>query len=172
MKNLLVLALLLLAITNVSAQSEEARERETLRGLTGVYVIVDSLKGDVVRDGLTLGQLQTDVEVRLRKAGIRVLTLEEVRESENKPALVISVVAIKSDPLSKLLESNRYSFSISLELKQAAHLKRMPATTFMVTTWSDRALGFATADNTRVIREGVGDYVDKFINSYLTVNPK
>lgn len=171
-KLLLALTFSFLSTMTVLGQSDDVRERATLRGLPGVFVFIDTVKGDLEKDGLTEQQLQTDVEVRLRKAGIRVLTVEEVRESESKPALVVSVIALKSDPLSKLLESNSYSFLISIELKQAASLQRMPANKFSVTTWSDKALGYTTAKNIRVIRDGLGDYVDRFINAYLTVNPK
>ncbi|MEK6279495.1 MAG: hypothetical protein AABN95_04000 [Acidobacteriota bacterium] len=136
------------------------------------YVVTEGLSAEIQKDGLTEEQLQTDVEVRLRRAGIRVLTLDEVKDSSIKPALVITVTALKSDALSKLLEGNIYCYSISLELKQAASLPRMPSNIFLVTTWNDAAIGFATVKSVRAIREGLGDYVDKFANDFLTVNPK
>ena len=168
----IVLAVSALSATIVVAQSEEVRNRETLRGLPGVYVVIEDLGTDIKKDGLTEEQLRTDVEVRLRRAGIRVLTLDEVKESLIKPALLIRVTALKSDSLSKLLEGSIYSFSISIELKQVATLGRMPSKFFLVTTWNDGVIGFATVKNVRIIRDDLGDYVDKFANDFLTVNPK
>jgi hypothetical protein len=173
MKKMVVgLAFFALTVTSALGQSEKVRMRETLRGLPGVHVVIEELGADIKKDGLTEEQLQTDVEVRLRRAGIRVLTLDEVKNSSIKPALVITITALKSDVLSKLLEGNIYCFSVSIELKQVASLARMPSNVFLVTTWNDGAVGFATAKNVRTIRDGLGDYVDKFANEFLTVNPK
>ena len=166
------LTLSILSATTAFAQSEEIRQRETLRGLPGVFVLLEGLGADIKRDGLTEEQLRTDVEIRLRRAGIRVLTEREAKESPMKPLLLITVKSLKSDPLSKLLEANIYSFGFFIELRQAASLARMPPNEFLVTTWNDGAIGFATAKNLRVIRDGLGDYVDKFANAFLTVNPK
>jgi hypothetical protein len=171
-KMIVALGFFALCATTVLGQSEEVRKRETLRGLPGVYVVIEALGADIKKDGLTQEQLQTDVEVRLRRAGIRVLTLDEVKESSIKPSLLVEVTALKSDALSKLLEGNVYCFSISIELKQVATLGRMPSNVFLVTTWNDRAIGFATVKNVRTIRDGLGDYIDKFVNDFLTVNPK
>ena len=66
----LILVLLLLASTGAQGLDNE-NTRATLRGLNGVQVVVeDMMKPDIERDGLTRQQLQTDVELRLRKAGI------------------------------------------------------------------------------------------------------
>jgi hypothetical protein len=73
----LILVLLLLASTGAQGGDTEG-ERATLRGLDGVQVVVEDLQPDVERNGLTRQQLQTDVELRLRKAGIRVLTEQEL----------------------------------------------------------------------------------------------
>ncbi len=171
-KFIVVLSFLALTAVNTFGQTEDVRERASLRGLAGVYVVFTDLEDDIKKDGLTEQQLRTDVELRLRRAGIRVLTLDEVRESSAKPTLVISVETVKSDPLSKLLEGSVYAFSLSIQLRQIATLKRMPTNEFLVTTWSDNAFGFATVKTLKVIRDGLGDYVDKFANDFLTVNPK
>src|SRR5438132_6072831 len=54
------------------AFGDSARSRETLRGVQGVYGVIEDMKPDIERAGLTTQQLQTDVEVQLRKVGIRV----------------------------------------------------------------------------------------------------
>ena len=50
--------------------------RKTLVGLSGVYVLVETIEDDVERDGLSRAQIQTDMELKLREAGIPVLTEE------------------------------------------------------------------------------------------------
>ncbi len=51
--------------------------RESLRGIPGVYVLIEHLNPDAESDGLTRTQLRTDVELKLRLAGIKVFTREE-----------------------------------------------------------------------------------------------
>jgi len=73
-------------------------DRATLRGLQGVDVIVENLTPEVERAGLTRQQLQTDVELRLRKAGIPLLTSAERVKVPGKPFLGVHVhVVPRSD---------------------------------------------------------------------------
>jgi hypothetical protein len=156
-------------------QSNDPIERESLKGLTGVWVFVNVTEESpsLERDGLTKSQIQTDVEIRLRKAGVKVLTLEELKQLRRRPALVIHVLASKNEALSKVLGENIYAFTIQVDVKHTARL--LDSTNneiLLVTTWSDTAVGMTTKRNIRTIREGVGDYVDKFINDYLAANPR
>jgi hypothetical protein len=63
--------------------------RETLRGLGAVHVVIEHLQPNAERAGLTRSQVQTDVELRLRKAGIRVLKEQEKLASPGMPYLYI-----------------------------------------------------------------------------------
>ncbi len=40
-------------------------QRESLRGLNGVYVLVEDLNDDAKRAGLGVAQIKTDVELKL-----------------------------------------------------------------------------------------------------------
>jgi hypothetical protein len=57
--------------------AEAGFQRETLRNLPGVWVVVEKLPSELDQRGVTQGQVQTDAENRLRKAGIAILTQEE-----------------------------------------------------------------------------------------------
>jgi hypothetical protein len=67
--------------TDVSATPREAKE--VLAGLDGVRVVVEGVRPEAEKYGLTQQLLQTDTELRLRQNGIRVLTDEE---AENQTA--------------------------------------------------------------------------------------
>src|ERR1044072_9827958 len=71
-----------------------ADKRDTLRGLTDISVLVEYLPDDVEREGLRRGHLQRDIEVRLRQAGLHVLTISEVANSPGAPYLYVAVYAI------------------------------------------------------------------------------
>jgi hypothetical protein len=52
-------------------------EAESLRGISGVYVLVENLSDEARRDGLNEQDIQTDVGLKLRLAGVKVLTEAE-----------------------------------------------------------------------------------------------
>jgi hypothetical protein len=147
-------------------------DKESLRGLPGVYVNVGSLAREIEAEGLTKEQLRIEIEKRLRKAGIRVFTLDEVSTLISRPILNVEVASHQSPELTKKLSTSLYAVSIEVDLHQAVRLDRLPKHLLMVTTWSDRAIGFATAKDLRTLRDQVGAYVDRFINDYLSVNHK
>ena|SRR2546426_8549737 len=76
--------------------------RTTLRGLQGVYVIIEDLKPEVERAGLARQQLQTDAELRLRKAGIRAFTRDEALRVSGRPHLEVNVNVFLSPTLNGL----------------------------------------------------------------------
>ncbi len=53
-------------------RQESAGHKVTLQGVTIVEVVVDMMDANAERDGLTRAILQTEVESRLRQAGIKV----------------------------------------------------------------------------------------------------
>ncbi|MGI8972150.1 MAG: hypothetical protein ACR2HB_15820, partial [Dehalococcoidia bacterium] len=74
---------LLLAATiapRCSADTGDA-SKNSLKGLPGVYVFVYPLLADAEKAGLTCDQITTDVELRLRQAGIPVLTKDQYAQT-------------------------------------------------------------------------------------------
>ena len=133
--------------------------RRSLRGLKGVQVIVESQKPEVEQNGLMTGAIQTDVELKLRQAGIPV-------SDRGDAGLIVGVsVLTSSDGL--------WPFMITVELDQTTALSRDPSIFLpAVPTWDVRVFGHVGKQNVRSLRDSVKDLVDQFINAYLTVNPK
>ena len=71
-----------------------ADKRDTLRGLTDVSVLVEYLPDEIEREGLSREHLKRDIEVRLRQAGLRVLTILEIANSPGAPYLYVAVYPI------------------------------------------------------------------------------
>ncbi len=137
--------------------------RETLHGLSGVVVVVETIKPDAEADGLKVTELQTDVELRLAQGGIRVLPHDVWRQTPGRPWLYVSVNTIK------YLES--YFFSVDVQLKQDVSLPRQPSIVTSSVTWELGSIGFVNTELLPAkIRESVGAYVDHFISDYSTVN--
>jgi hypothetical protein len=158
--------LLLLCAPASGADIEE--QRESLRGLPGVHVLVEKLDADVEGDGLTKDQIQTDVELRLRQSRITVLTREVALRTPGSPALLVNVSTFKDR------EYPMYAYTISVGLLQEVLLVRKRAgQPITAETWRTAgSIGRVGAAKVREVRKRVLDQVDEFINAYLAVNPR
>jgi hypothetical protein len=137
--------------------------RHTLNGLEGVAVVVESVKSDAEADGLDMGELQTDVELKLVQAGIKVLHHDEWMETAGHPWLYVSVNTMK------YLAS--YFFSVDVQLKQDVSLPRDPSILTSSATWEVGSIGFAVPQSfPEKIRESVSIYVNQFIGDFLSAN--
>jgi hypothetical protein len=139
--------------------------RETLLGLKGVVVVIETVKPDAEADGLNVAELQTDVELKLTQGGVRVLPHPEWRETPGRPWLYVSVNTIK--------HLGSYFFSVDVQLKQDVSLPRRPSIMTSSATWELGSIGFVNPELLPAkIRESVGAYVDNFISDYSEANSK
>ncbi len=129
-----------------------------------MYVAVEGLDPDIEKDGLNKSSIQTDVELKLRIAGIKVLTEEEVKKEPGMPWLYVQVYSVKG--------LGFHAISIVLELNQGVYLSRDLKIGCVAATWSTRYVGYAGAGTVNRLRDNVKDKVDEFINDYLEMNPK
>lgn len=155
----LVVAFLLLPAVSI-AGSEEVHKRG-LRGLKGVYVAVE-MDPQAERLGLTEAQILTDVELRIRKAGVRVLTMKELAETPGLPYLSLRI--------GTYIDKGLVAFSILVELVERVTLARGFVNPGAI--WNAVGVGIIETKRIQKIRAEVGDYVDKFIKDYLEMNPK
>lgn len=138
---------------------------ESLRGLQGVNVVIELDKCEGTR--LTEDQLQTDVELKLRMAGIKVLTEAESLKTPGNPTLVVNVNCYK------LQLHNIYCLCLQIRVLQSAYLTRNPSIFSRSATWEDAILGWTVASRlSRYGRDAVIESMDRFIDAYLSVNPK
>lgn len=158
-----------LCVRTAGAQIDSQHSRPSLRGLKGVHVLVLVIVGDENSDaehaGLTRRQLQTQVELRLRKARIPVLSEEELLRSPGAPYLCVKVDARK-------VSEGLYAVFVRVTLTQQVLLLRDPKVRVPASTWgSTGVIGGVGESRLREIRDAVADEVDEFINAYLAVNP-
>ena len=160
----LAFALSLFAATSTGGKAQSSSpEQKSLRGLRGVGVQVMRFDSP---EGVSLKQIQTDVELRIRKAGIRVVPFSAVSQLPGQPFLWISVLALKN-PLGVSV------YSVNVELWQDVILKRSPTVNVSAATYTvEPRLVVVDSRNIRQLREDLSDCVDTFINDYLAANPK
>ena len=89
-------------------------EQMPLRGLKAVYVSVADIIPEVEHLGLTKDQIKTDVQLRLRKAGIRVLTEKEWPATPGMPYVYVMVVVV--------ISGDSFTYSSTVELKEEVTL--------------------------------------------------
>jgi hypothetical protein len=165
---LIVIFLLLPASSHPGKLEEWAALRglkkvDPLRGLKGVEVIVEPMKPETERLGLKIDQIKTFVELKLRKAGIRVFTLEEAVKKPGTPNLFVSVNTLIHSELPNLCV-----FGLLVELNEMVTLSS--GAPFHASVWNKYLIGISSINNVR-IRDEIGDLIDNFINDYLAANP-
>ena len=214
MKRAIVLVALILQFSGVGFSNSDPG---SLKGIVAVEVVIEDLSKDAIALGLTQETLVTDVELRLRKAGIKVgrpalpewkdfkgnqdaynAALSQTFEATATLYVRVSVMTSgQADFTPGCIRLPIHAMEINVEILQRAKLMRemtlapqSPSSVapwldehqtnavfiasnnnvFTTTTWSTGSFG--SADSERSIRESVADHIDKFINAYLSVNPK
>ena len=142
---------------------EPLRERESLVGLSGVYLAFEHIDPIVEGLGLTQSAIQTTVELELRKAKIRILTVEESRKTPDKAYLYISINTIARDP-------GIVAFNVSVSLKQKVQLSN--GKEVFASTWDTASVGTVGSDKIDQIRTGgLVQKLEIFANDFLAANP-
>jgi len=141
---------------------------DVLIGLNGVSVMVEDLNKDATEAGLSTEDIKTQVELRLRTLGIRVLTEQELKQSLSLPILCVNVTALKHSG------SDLYAISISVQLLERLFEVRQPGAVVVgAIPWQKE---FTAISGGGVLSEKAKDsvlnLVDAFANDYLAANPK
>ena len=135
-----------------------AIQRSSLRGLKRVEVIVERAATDATE--LPTSTLQTEVELRLRLAGLEV---KAGRDSH----LRICVQSLQ------LQTTDHCTYLVKVELNQAASLTRDSTIFLPMRTWHTELIGVVQTEKlNEAIQDAVGDLMDQFVNAYLSVNPR
>jgi hypothetical protein len=146
-------------------QPTEIPERESLRGLVGLEVLIEPLNIEIEHLGLQTVKLQSDIRQRLEKAGLQVLTERERLATPTAAMLVIRVDALHD-------RIGRYFYSIDLFLTQRVRLKGNLTSGLSGVTWMKLgAIGIIADDNVKQLEDQVLRKVDQFTKDYLAVNP-
>ncbi|MFH1370489.1 MAG: hypothetical protein ABII09_04305 [Planctomycetota bacterium] len=138
-------------------------KRDVLNGLREIYVIVEYIEPEVEKKGLIKQVIETDVELELRKYGIKVVSEEE---SLKKPGGSFLYVNVNANTNSSAILTG----AISVNLSEAVMLLRSK-TVVLAQTWSVNGVLFSSSDSI-FVRDSIKSIVDKFINDYLAANPK
>jgi hypothetical protein len=163
----LILASALLMRSDTWAR-DPARHWKTLAGVPSVYILVEELPDELQQAGLSRATLQTDAELRLCAAGIRVATEQEGLSLLGSPLLYVKVQGGRNITTTGIHLG--YVAAVVLQFFQDVRLDRDPSIRVEAPTWS--AMQTITGPTVEVIRQSVRDLADRFANAYLMANPK
>jgi inhibitor of cysteine peptidase len=151
--------------------TEDSEERSSLAGLQGIYVLVEPLPVWTEQYGLTVQETQTQVELRLRQDGIKVLSKIESAHTVGRVFLYVNINTQKSPVY---MGREECPVSCSLALRQDVYLARDRAK-FVggAATWDMSSVGLCSANQLpKFIKTSIDNLLDQFINDYLAANPK
>ena len=135
----------------------------SLRLIKGVLVVVEDLPAKVEKTGLTSDQIQTYVEAKCKRAGLKVLSTEESLNTAGYPILAVNI------DLKKIQGNGHYLYAIQLDLHQNVHLERDPQIMIIgATTWTTRSYGIGR--EVRHMRVRIKNHVNEFIQAYSDAN--
>jgi hypothetical protein len=138
----------------------QSRRSASLKGISALTVLVEELPYSAKNLGLTDDAIQTDVELKLRLGGLRVVTQGEALAVPGMPTVYIRIT----------VTDDARAASIEVELDQNALLERNQEPVVGVGTWQKAVL--VSNPSAQGIRNTVKDLLDRFLNDWLSVNPK
>jgi hypothetical protein len=163
MKKLIAVAAIVLGILSNSDHAQarlSAADLDLLRGVDGFRLAVDRIKPEIERDGLFRSTLLTDMELKLRMAGIKVLSEEEAENKPDAPCLYLYVDALKC--------SLGYVYRIRLSLIEPVKLTRNSMKVSATVLRIPDELGITP--HLSEVRDAAGDFVDDFIKAWKLAN--
>ena len=163
MKSLFFFALALLSsATGLFAQADKGRE--SLRGLSGVFVVVPAINESASRDGLSATHIRSVIESSLGQAGIP--SPKEPQQKDGFANLVVTIDAIKHP-------QGVYLFTVGVALVQTVQLTRnAKIDAAPAQTWGAIGLGLTTPQRLDIIDEPLKEKLGEFIKAFKAANPR
>lgn len=159
-----IISALCLALGSAVSAGRLGMETKSLKGLSGVYVVVESLAPDIAHDGLSTDTLRQTISDRLSSAGISLLSENQLSQPGGA-IFYVSITSVKND-------MGLYACNVHAEVIQAAALTRDPDILTPATTWTSGSVGIVGAANVKQLNSTVADLADEFVKDFLSVNTK
>lgn len=138
-------------------------QRESLRDLPGVAVIVEEVPPDAQADGLSQELIRGAAERSLQSRGTRILTPAEQATTPSKPSLYVRVSTYRIQP-------SQYVYVVTVALKQSVALAHRPQRKMFASTWEQGVIGTPGTNSLRDATKVVEDLVASFANDFQAVN--
>jgi hypothetical protein len=133
-----------------------------LRGISSVWVLIESLGPEEANIGLADDAVRTDVELRLKGAGLRVISPKEAKK--------IAVTDNTFLYVNVAVTSGGRAATVLAQFAQAAYVLRNSLPMGTAFTWTDvSTLSRPSLDS---VRSEIKDLIDQFLKEWLKQNPR
>lgn len=148
-----------------AAQAASPVERESLRGLPGVGLVIERISPDAKANGLTEEAVQTSVELILRSSGIRILSASERWEELAAPFLLVQINTVKGNW--------SYAANVTVTFNQKVALISRPQYVVFAPSWINSVVVIAGFSKLReLVSIAIEPQIKEFANDFLAVNPR
>jgi hypothetical protein len=159
---------ILLSLALISSASDDKTDRATLKGIKSMCVVVEV--ADQAHSKLSKDELQTEVEGKLKQAGIAV-------DKSGTSCLYLNVRVLQAIGRQAIRRKEKpiplYAVDVRLEFLQTVALTRDPAAKTYAPTWSAANMATVASDDLgKTTNEITTSLVDQFITAYKSVNPQ
>lgn len=166
---LCLLWLLWFDVVPLHAQLVMRSSARSLTGLPGVRVVIGQLTAEAMDAGLDSVAVRTQIELELRRAGVRIFHEEETRFRPDVAVLLVNLVVMPDRA------TGGYFYRAKMELRQDVRLARDVDVSIPATTWAARDAIIALGGRFNLRDDVAGTcraQVTEFLNDYLAANPR
>lgn len=161
-----VAALGVLIFGGSAAQAAGSNHQESLRGLAGVSLRVERIDPDAQVYGLNERNIYADLEQRLTKAGIKLLTAAQLAQTPGAPVLYVRINARLSWDAPVFAVNTTAALLQDVVAARDANLKLREAK-----TWDAGYTRTYPQEGIRQAAKVASDLVDEFIRDWKAANP-
>ena len=158
-------------VCHLSLADNSDSSRATLKGISVLVVVIEDLKPEIERQGLTTQMILDDTQDRLQSGGVNVLDTKvpEMAKKRGADWLKQGGPFLHIRPHILKTESGNYAYNISAELCQSIMLEREEKIQMGGgVTWSTHAFGIT--GEMKEITSKIMEQVGIFLMDYKTVN--
>jgi hypothetical protein len=161
----LIVAFMVLCLLDTSAaEAGRVEDRESLRRLPGVEVVVETFLSEEEAAGFSRDAIRTSVEGVLQSNGVKILSAAERLQTSSAPFLYVKVNPFKHSG------AETYCLAIEVELHQSVSLMNRPEQRMSARTWKRMQVAIIGEHITGRVTELVEPLIKQFANDFLTVN--
>jgi hypothetical protein len=150
----------------VEAFGQLSEKQWSLAEIQSVSVFVQGLTEGTKKAGLRGKQIQADIEERLKRLGIRIVSKQEGARLAGSPVVYVNVSAFKRE------RTPEYVYRAEVGLLQQVTLVRDRQIRIMSITWTKGRLGHCSSRAlVKSVRDTVAYLMDGFSKDYKVANP-
>ena len=143
-------------------------EIETMRGIKGINVSIDTRISERVNVSFNKEMIKTYVESLLKNEGIPLLSEEAFFATHGSARLRLNVQIAEHTK-----ENSIYAYNIEVELRQNVLLERNKKISFSSPTWEEQVTGIVFRDYVEeTVKDSAKSLMARFLDAYSTANPK